>query len=673
MTFVKDSAQDDASARRQPYGMPAGHFDYRPEIDGLRALAVIPVILFHAGFSWFRGGFIGVDVFFVISGYLITTLILSDKEAGKFTVAGFYERRARRILPALFFVMTACLIPAWFWMLPDQLTGFSQSLVAVAAFVSNIYFRNTGGYFDSLAEEKPLLHTWSLGVEEQYYVVFPIVVVLCWRLGRRRLVWIVAAVAIASFGLSEWWSRHDPVANFYLAPSRAWELLLGSLIAFASFEKPLYQRLSPRQNDLLAGLGLVLVVGSVFYCNESMPFPSAYALPATLGAGLVIGFANTSTLAARLLSLKWIVGVGLISYSAYLWHQPLFAFARILTLNTAEKPVMAMLAALSLPLAFLTWRFVEIPFRRRGSFSRRFVFSAGAVASLIFIVAGTIGHLYLPSGGGAYAKRPNYGLSIQCEFAVDFTPKPDCITSSEPRIFVWGDSYAMHLVPALVASDSGIKLAQATRSVCGPLLDVGPFYKVPSYYTRRWAEDCIRFNRSVMSYIEKQKSVEVVVLSSPFVQYLGEQGYSLLTPDGEKAPSLEFAIERMKATIDALRRAGKRVVLVAPLPQPGYNIGDCAERLLLGKPVLGRLDGCRFQLDAYREGNKTVMAFLERMEKDGYVKVFRFDDFLCDNGLCVSTKDGVSIYRDFAHLSYSGSEYLGRTLGFADRLDRMAK
>ncbi len=673
MTMVKDSARDEALPGRQPYGKPAGDFDYRPEIDGLRALAVVPVILFHAGFSGFRGGFVGVDVFFVISGYLITTLILSDKKAGTFSIAGFYERRARRILPALFFVMAACLVPAWFWMLPDQLRGFAQSLIAVAAFVSNIYFRNTGGYFDSFTEEKPLLHTWSLGVEEQYYVVFPIVVVLCWRLGRKRLAWIVAAVAVASFGLSEWWSRQDPVANFYLAPSRAWELLLGCLVAFASFEKPLYQRLSQRQNDLLAGLGLVLVVGSVFYCSESMPFPSAYALPSTLGASLVIGFANRKTLVARLLSLKWIVGIGLISYSAYLWHQPLFAFARILTLNTVEKHVMAMLAALSLPLAFLTWRFVEVPFRRRASFSRKIIFSAGAIASLTFVVAGTVGHLYLPSGGGAYAKRPNYGLATQCEFATDFTPIPGCITSSEPRFVVWGDSYAMHLVPAMVASDPGIKMAQATRSVCGPLIGVGPFYKAASYYSRSWAEDCIKFNQSVMSYIERQKSVEVVVLSSPFVQYLGEQGYSLLTPDGEKPPSMEFAVERMKATIDTLRRAGKRVVLVAPLPQADYNMGDCAERLLLGKPVLGRIDACRFSLDAYRERHKTVMAFLEQMEKDNYAKVFRFEDFLCDNGLCVSTKDGVSIYRDLVHLSYSGSEYLGRTTGFANRLDRMAK
>jgi peptidoglycan/LPS O-acetylase OafA/YrhL len=673
MTFVKDSPTSPTIQGPQRYGNRAGAFDYRPEIDGLRALAVIPVILFHAGFGVFRGGFVGVDVFFVISGYLITTLILNAKKTGQFTIAGFYERRARRILPALFFVMLACLIPAWLWMLPDQMKGFSQSLIAVSAFVSNIFFRNTGGYFDSLAAEKPLLHTWSLGVEEQYYVVFPIVVVLCWRLGRKRLAWIVAAAAIASFGLSEWWWRQDPVANFYLAPTRAWELLLGSVVAFASFDTPLHRRFAQRQNDLLAGLGLALLVGSVFYCSEAMPFPSAYALPPTLGAALVIGFANSNTMVARLLSMKWIVGIGLISYSAYLWHQPLFAFARILTLNTVEKHVMALLAVLSLPLAFLTWRFVEVPFRRRGAFSRKTIFSAGVVMSLTFVGVGTLGSLVPQSSDGAYLKRPNFGLSSQCEFATDFTPIPACVTSSEPRFVVWGDSYAMHLVPALVASAPGIKLAQATRSVCGPLIDVGPFLNAASYYNRSWAEECIKFNRSVISYIENEKAVEVVVLSSPFVQYVAESYFSLLTPAGEGQPSLQFAVDAMKKTIDTLRRAGKRVVLVAPLPRADYNMGDCAERLLLGKPVLGRLDSCRFDREAYAKRHKNELAFLEQMEKDGYVKVFWFEDFLCDNGSCVTTKDGVSIYRDVEHLSYSGSEYLGRSIGFADRLDRMAK
>ncbi len=673
MPSAKDNLPHAAFHGLPQHEASARNFDYRPEIDGLRALAVIPVILFHAGFDGFRGGFVGVDVFFVISGFLITTLILGDKKAGTFTIAGFYERRARRILPALFLVMTACLVPAWLWMLPDQAKGFSQSLIAVAAFVSNIHFSNTGGYFASAAAEMPLLHTWSLGVEEQYYVVYPIAVVLCWRLGHQRLAWIVAAVALASFGHSEWWSRHDPVANFYLATGRAWELLLGGLVAIASFDVPPHRRLTQMQNELLAGFGLALIIGSIFYCSEALPFPSAYALPPTLGACLVIAFANRNTLVARLLSVKWIVGIGLLSYSAYLWHQPLFAFARILTLGHVPKHSMAMLAMLSFPLAFLTWRFVEVPFRRRRNFSRRTVFSAGAVFSLAFIAAGTFGTIYSPGSDGAYPKRANCGLSCQCDFATDFAPIPACVTSNEPKFVVWGDSYAMQLVPVLIASQPGIRLAQATRSVCGPLLDIGPFHSAGGTYDRHWAEECIRFNQSVISYIEKTRSAEVVVLSSAYFQYLGGDGYSLLTPGGVQPPSPQLAILRTKATIDTLRQAGKKVVLVAPLPRADYNMGDCAERLLSGKPVLGRIDSCRFSRDTYRERHNVVLTLLEQMERDDYVKIFRFDDFLCDNETCASTREGVAIYRDSAHLSYGGAEYLGRKLGFADRLERMAK
>ena len=639
----------------------------------MRALAVIPVILFHAGFDGFRGGFIGVDVFFVISGYLITTQILNDKKAGRFTIAGFYERRARRILPALFFVMMASLLPAWLWMLPDQIQAFSQSLIAVSAFVSNIYFRNTGGYFDALAAEKPLLHTWSLGVEEQYYVVFPIVVVLCWRLGRKRLAWTCRR------------RRHGIVRSqrVVVAPRSGRQFLSGSSKgvgiaaglprcvcivrhAPASTSRAVARR-SPRGARIDADCRFRLSLQRIDAVSECLrPAGDAWHSPGDR-------FASGTTRVARLLSLKWLVGIGLISYSAYLWHQPLFAFARILTLNQVEKHVMAMLALLSLPLAFLTWRFVEVPLRRKSFFSRKVLFRACAVLSLTFITAGTLGNSYAPSGDRAYLKRVNCGLSCECEFATDFTPVPACITAIDPKFVVWGDSYAMHLVPAIVASDPAIALAQATRSVCGPLIDVGPFISAASLYNRSWAEECIRFNRSVISYVEEKKSVEVVVLSSPFGQYLGEGGYTMLTPRGVKPPSLEFAIERMKATIDALRQARKRVVLVAPLPRADYNMGDCAERLLLGKPVLGPIDACRFNREAYMERHKEVMSFLEQMEKDDYVKVFRFDGFLCDNERCASTKDGVAIYRDGEHLSYRGAEYLGRSMGLADRLDRMAK
>lgn len=313
----------------------ANHIRYRPEVDGLRALAVIPVILFHAGFELFSGGFVGVDIFFVISGYLITTILLVEKSAGRFSIVGFYERRARRILPALFFVILACLPFAWLWMTPDRLREFSQSIVAVTVFASNVLFWKSSGYFDASAEEKPLLHTWSLGVEEQYYLLFPLFLILTWRLGRKNQAWLILSMATISLALCEWAWRNHPMANFYLAPTRAWELLIGSLLAFAAFDRPLYQRVTERLADALSFFGMLLVFWSIFYFDKTTPFPSLFALAPILGTALILGFSGAKTIAAKLLSTKWVVAIGLISYSAYLWHQPLFAFAR---LRSTESP-----------------------------------------------------------------------------------------------------------------------------------------------------------------------------------------------------------------------------------------------------------------------------------------------------------------------------------------------
>ena len=363
---------------------------YREEIDGLRTVAVLPVILFHAGIEVFSGGFIGVDVFFVISGYLITTIIASELGHGDFSILRFYERRARRILPALFFVML-CTIPfAWLWMLPDILRDYSQSLVAVITFSSNILFFFETGYFALDSELKPLLHTWSLAVEEQYYVFFPLILWLIWRFGKRPVFWIVSALALVSFLACEWGWRHAPEANFFLTPFRAWELLAGSLCALHLGER------KPEGRNLPALLGLALVAVPIVVYNGETPFPSFYTLAPVVGTALIILFAGRQTLVGRLLSLPPFVGIGLISYSAYLWHQPVFAFARLASPERPGLLVMLALAGLSLVLAYLSWRFVEQPFRRSGGGilpTRSAVFSAACAGSLVFAGLGAVGHV----------------------------------------------------------------------------------------------------------------------------------------------------------------------------------------------------------------------------------------------------------------------------------------
>lgn len=364
--------------------------NYRREIDGLRALAVVPVILFHAGFEAFGGGFVGVDVFFVISGYLITTIILAELEQGKFSVVNFYERRARRILPALFLVMLVSIPFAWFWLLPSDMKDFSQSLVAVTVFASNILFWRESGYFDTAAELKPLLHTWSLAVEEQYYVIFPIFLLATWRLGKRWILLLLAVLFIASLGVAQWASLAKPTAAFFLLPTRGWELLLGAFAAFY-FAKANRKEFGKLASEVGGWLGVALILYAVFAYSKVTPFPSLYALVPTLGTVLIILFATQSTTVGKFVGNKAFVGVGLISYSAYLWHQPLFALARHTGVTSSDKDVFFGLATVAIVFAYISWKFVEAPFRNNSVVGKKAIFIFAFLCSLILAILGLYG------------------------------------------------------------------------------------------------------------------------------------------------------------------------------------------------------------------------------------------------------------------------------------------
>ena len=264
---------------------------YRREIDGLRALALLPVIFFHAGFELFSGGFVGVDVFFVISGYLITTIILIELEKGKFSIIHFYERRARRILPALFIVIFVTIPFAWLWLLPTDMKKFSQSLIAVVLFVSNIFFGRESGYFDTEAELKPLLHTWSLAVEEQFYIFFPIFLIFFWTLNKKLLVFLLGLIFIVSFSLAQYSLNLKSSAAFYLLTTRGWELLIGVFIAFYLF-KFKRNNFSKYSSEAAGWFGILLIIYAIFSYSKTTPFPSFYALVPTLGTGLIILFAT---------------------------------------------------------------------------------------------------------------------------------------------------------------------------------------------------------------------------------------------------------------------------------------------------------------------------------------------------------------------------------------------
>lgn len=364
--------------------------DYRREIDGLRALAVLPVILFHAGFETFSGGFVGVDVFFVISGYLITTIILTKLEQGKFSILDFYERRTRRILPALFLVMLVCIPLAWFWLLPSYMKEFSQSLVAVSIFASNILFWRETGYFETAAELKPLLHTWSLAVEEQFYVLFPLFLMLFWKLGKRWILFTLVLVFLISLVLAQWLAYAKPSAAFYLLPTRSWELLIGAFAAFY-LSQANRKMFGKGLSEFSGWLGVMLIIYSIFFFSKATPFPSLYALVPTIGTILIILFATKQTAVCKFLGNKAFVGIGLISYSVYLWHQPLFAFARHNGYSNSDAYVFFLLSVLSIFLAYLSWKFVEIPIRNKSLVSRKLLFTFAILGSFFFILLGVYG------------------------------------------------------------------------------------------------------------------------------------------------------------------------------------------------------------------------------------------------------------------------------------------
>jgi peptidoglycan/LPS O-acetylase OafA/YrhL len=430
---------------------------YRKEIDGLRAIAVMPVLFFHAGFKVFEGGFVGVDIFFVISGYLISKIILFDLQNNRFSFARFYERRARRIFPALYLVMFLCLPFSWLWMLPNQLKDFSESLVAVSAFLSNILFWRESDYFAMAAELKPLLHTWSLAVEEQYYVLFPIFLLFFWNFRRQWIFWSLFLIGLASLLIAQWGAYIRPAATFYLLPTRIWELALGALISFYFYQSKSSRvemvESIPKISNGLSILGVLLIFYSVAAFDKKTPFPGFYALIPTVGAGLIIVFSTPKTLVGRFLGSKPLVGLGLISYSLYLWHQPLFAFARQRSLTEPGAALLIGLIFIAILGAYLSWRFVERPFRNKNKVSLNGI--------LIFSIAGfavytTIGIAGIVTDGFIH----RFHKDLHPLLTIDNNPRYSGLHAARlidknfsndgrSKILIIGDSYAQDLINAI--------------------------------------------------------------------------------------------------------------------------------------------------------------------------------------------------------------------------------
>lgn len=637
---------------------------YRPEIDGLRALAVLPVMLFHAGFQTFQGGFVGVDVFFVISGYLITSIILAELEAGRFSIVRFYERRARRILPALFLVMFVCLPFAWLWLLPPSMKSFSQSVAAVSMFASNILFWRTSGYFDSAAELKPLLHTWSLAVEEQFYVLFPICLMLAWRLGKHWTLGLFGVAFVTSLGLAQHSSIAEPAAAFYLLPTRAWELLTGAFVAIY-MAKPGCRSSSTGLQTAGGLLGVSLILMAIFAFDKETPFPGFYALVPTCGTAIILLCATQSDVVGKFLGNRLLVGIGLISYSAYLWHQPMLAFAKHQTSGEPGKALLGCALLVSGMLAYFSWRYVEVPFRIKGTVSRPTLFISSVFGSALFLAFGLLGHFsngyqwrygqdqtsFLDHFDNRfpdwnYARRENWyeNFRIECDmydiprhWAGDETTlkreiATDCFTRDHKQwpnaIMIWGDSHAQHFYAGLKqVLPSSWQILQVASSGCGP---------------------SVEFDADSEDYCDNsnQLALQTIVEGKPDVVLVGQ----------EKNHDV-VAMNKISAT---LRRHGiKKVIFVGPSPhwKDGGLPAIVAFRLWDNIPPYAKVG---VDQDILLQDKSIKEQFITSQD----VKYISLIDYLCGPKGCRvyfgdDVREGITTF-DYGHLTPIASFHFAR-------------
>jgi peptidoglycan/LPS O-acetylase OafA/YrhL len=635
---------------------------HRADIDGLRAIAVLAVVFFHTRLLPVPGGYAGVDVFFVISGYLITGLILQDIAKGRFSIASFYERRARRILPALFSVLLFSFLAAYRLLLPNEDKNFGLSLLATVFFSSNMLFARQAGYFDGPSEMKPLLHTWSLAVEEQFYIFYPMVLLLASRFFRKRYAVVIASVFVLSLAMSIRRLAAQPAATFYLAPARAWELMLGGLLAMEVFP-----RWANRVwYNLLAIAGLAFIGYSLFAFSASTPFPGANALFPCVGAALLI-YSGTPDAAgnrsgsfvAKVLSFRPLVFVGLISYSLYLWHWVLLVFAKYRVSAALTWFQSAAIIAVSFAVAVVSWRFIETPFRGfRGVGTRTGIFAGAAAAMLVLAVLGGLAY-----GSNGMPRRFQGPMRVYAEGGNDiWKRRAECtnricaagaVGQGDPFI-LWGDSHAGALAPVVekVARERNRDGYIAFRPACAPLVGLKRYDQL--------FENCAAFANQVLDAIEAHH-VRDVWLHGRWALYAeGERykqepgGPALLTPSGRVADNLAEFDRLLRSTLEQLHGLGANVTIIAAVPEPGFDVPT----------VLARAAGSGSAMPPgpanaeFEQRQQRALAVLRAAAAAYSVPLVYPDPLLCDPMTCMVAKDGYPLYSDEHHLSVHGAMLL---------------
>jgi len=639
---------------------------YRADIDGLRAIAVLAVVFYHLDSDLLSGGYVGVDVFFVISGYLITSIIAREIDNGEFSITKFYERRCRRILPALFGVIAVTLAVGCVLLDPGSLIQLGKSTAATVLFGSNILFYNEAGYFDSAAELKPLLHTWSLAVEEQYYIFFPLILLAISKFRGRYLYWILF-LAVLSLISAAWLIKSNPTAAFYLIHARAWELFVGSLLALGAL--PVVHHGLVR--ELLALTGLILIAFAATVFDSGTQFPGITALLPTVGAALIIYAGNEGeSVVSRLLSVRPMVAVGLISYSLYLWHWPIIAYIRVYSIT--EPPTLAYPLALLLmfALAVLSWKFVERPFRHKVLLSRpRSMLVGSALASAALIVISVLiakgGGLPWRDGGSHYdslvAQNDNWrvceGRAARAEELSDLCELG--VKNADASFLLWGDSHARALYTGLdqQASTSRASGRYAAKAACPPLLNL----ERPDRST-----SCHAFNQGILKLIADSPQLDTVVLVSRWAlyatgtRYKQESGGSVIlqavnSPNSD-ADNFDLFRLGLKATVAELQLLGKRVIVLAQIPEIGYNVpSSLYVANVSGRDIEGIIAP---RLEEFNQRTQLVNAVLEELREDFGMHILWPSEMLCDDQVCHLLERGQPLYRDDNHLSAIGSVWL---------------
>jgi peptidoglycan/LPS O-acetylase OafA/YrhL len=594
------------------------------------------VLLFHCGVPGFSGGFVGVDVFFVISGFLITGQLAADIAAGRMSIARFYDRRIRRIAPALFVTLVVTAAASAALLLPSYLLDTSRALVAAAASVSNIYlWREAGDYFAPSSAFQPLLHTWSLSVEEQFYLFVPVLMMVCARVLRRRWVLLFAPLSLVSFALSVYATTAAPFANFYLLPTRAWEFGLGALVATTPL--PAIARPLPARATGLAALALLLA--PVFVFDDLTPFPGLNALWPCLGTALLIHLGRTTrTGVTALLGARPCVAVGLISYSLYLVHWPIVALLRYREVAPLDGEQIAGVLVASFVLATLMWRFVEQPFRRPvAALTRRRVFAGAIGAIAVAVLLGFAGI----AGQGFPARFPSFALTAvpgeeqwktgRCFLNVDPDYRDwslsDCtrIATGPRKVLLWGDSYAAHYIPGILANADALQatVIQYTAAGCPPMLS----------FRSRAAPRCHKFNAHALDIIRAEK-VQTVILAARWTDRVRD------------------GLDRIGSTLSALDAMGEHVVLVGQSPEFAADA-----------PIIAFLKGSRDPGVVNRWKVAFPLAINDTLRALAGGNVFVDPmPLLCDGATCTYQDRGALLFEDYGHYSAAGSSLAVRGL-----------